>query len=209
MRTAAVRAVTAHSLAPPRIAVSSGYGDVRVGRTPITNAQYGPFVRAGLAPEPPWWRDPRFDRTEQPVVGITWHEAVAFGDWLSSLAGGRWRLPTSREWELAARGGLVGAPTAWGDAVPPHEVPQGRLHGPWLVGRGTPNGYGLFDMGTIVHEWCSDVVEDPRSPDGERRLSCGGSWRHHVRWSPPSARSSLPPGFRYSDYGFRLVLDMP
>jgi formylglycine-generating enzyme required for sulfatase activity len=29
-----------------------------------------------------------------------------------------------------------------------------------------------------------------------------------VRWSPPSARSSLPPEFRYSDYGFRLVREV-
>ena len=30
-----------------------------------------------------------------------------------------------------------------------------------------------------------------------------GSWRHRVRWSPPSARSSLPPELRYADSGFR------
>jgi formylglycine-generating enzyme required for sulfatase activity len=73
-----------------------------------------------------------------------------------------------------------------------------------------------MDAGTIVHEWCLDWYApgyyaasppaDPRGPDeGERRASRGGSWRHHVRWSPPSARSSLPPEFRYADYGFRLA----
>ena len=79
-----------------------------------------------------------------------------------------------------------------------------------------PNGYGLFDMGTIVHEWCldwyrpdatvagPDPMELPGPADG-RRASRGGSWRHRVRWSSPSARSSLPPGFRYADYGFRVV----
>jgi formylglycine-generating enzyme required for sulfatase activity len=71
-------------------------------------------------------------------------------------------------------------------------------------------------MGTIVHEWCLDWYHagyyaesperEPRGPEeGERRSSRGGSWRHHVRWSPPSARSSLPPGFRYADYGFRVL----
>jgi formylglycine-generating enzyme required for sulfatase activity len=140
------------------------------------------------------------------VVGITWFEATAFGEWLSSHGSGLWRLPTAAEWEWAARGDLADAPTPWGETLPPGEVPEGELQGPWPVGRGTPNGFGLLDMGTIVHEWCSDVVPDPRSPDGERRLSCGGSWRHRVRWSPPGARSSLPPGFRYADYGFRLVV---
>ena len=103
------------------------------------------------------------------------------------------------------------APTAWGDALPPGEVPEGPLEGPWPVGRGTPNGYGLFDMGTIVHEWCADWYapygDAPRaSPTrGARRASRGGSWRHRVRWSPPSARSSLPPSSRYADYGFRVL----
>jgi formylglycine-generating enzyme required for sulfatase activity len=84
------------------------------------------------------------------------------------------------------------------------------------VGRGTANGYGILDMGTIVHEWCLDWYGagyyaespsvDPRGPDeGARRSSRGGSWRHHVRWSPPSARSSLPPAFRYADYGLRVA----
>jgi formylglycine-generating enzyme required for sulfatase activity len=183
----------------------------RIGRTPVTRAQYEPFVRM-RGVEPPWWRDAAFADPTQPVVGVTWFEAAAFGEWL----GGGWRLPTEAEWEWAARGGLVGAPTAWGDSLPPGEVPDGALAAPWRVGRGTPNGYGLLDAGTIVHEWCQDWYDpgyyakspaaDPRGPDeGERRASRGGSWRHHVRWSPPSARSSLPPAFRYADYGFRVV----
>ena len=60
-------------------------------------------------------------------------------------------------------------------------------------------------MGTIVHEWCLDWY-DPETK--ERRASRGGSWRHHVRWSAPSARSSLPPGFRYADYGFRVLREL-
>jgi formylglycine-generating enzyme required for sulfatase activity len=182
-----------------------------IGRTPVTRRQFEPFLCAHGA-APPWWDDPAFGGDDQPVVGVTWFEAAAFAVWL----GEGWRLPTEAEWEWAARGGLVGAPTAWGDAVPPGEVPQGPLGAPWRVGRGTPNGYGLMDAGTIVHEWCLDWYApgyyaasppaDPRGPDeGERRASRGGSWRHHVRWSPPSARSSLPPEFRYADYGFRLA----
>ncbi len=88
------------------------------------------------------------------------------------------------------------------------------------MGRGTANGFGMLDMGTIVHEWCFDWYAadayrstrryDPRGPaKGERRASRGGSWRHHVRWSAPSARSSLPPHSRYADYGFRVVREVP
>lgn len=192
----------------------------RLARTPVTRAQYGLFVRAARPAEaPPWWSDPAFSDSDQPVVGVTWHEATAYAEWLGTTLGGRWRLPTEAEWERAARGGLEHASTAWGDAVPVGEVPEGGLRSPWPVGRGTPNGYGLFDMGTIVHEWCLDWYGadyyrdaprfDPRGPaEGSRRSSRGGSWRHRVRWSPPSARSSLPPSYRYADYGFRVLLEV-
>ena len=174
-----------------------------LGRTPVTNRQYAPFLAEGRAAAPPWWSAPAFSSPGQPVVGVTWEEAAGYCAWLGEKLGGTWRLPTEAEWELAARGGLVASATAWGDAVPPGEIPEGPLAGPWEAGRGTPNGYGLFDMGTIVHEWCLDW-RDPEAPV-PRRASRGGSWRHAVRWSPPSASTSLPPGYRYSDYGFRVL----
>jgi len=193
-------------------------GHFRLGLTPVTNAQYAPFVAAGGAAAPPWWLETAFAAPDQPVVGVTWFEACSFARWLGEVAGGSWRLPTEAEWERAARGGLDGARTSWGPAVPLGEVPDGPLDGPWAAGRGSPNGYGLLDMGTIVHEWCLDWYDAgyyasspeaaPGGPDsGKRRSSRGGSWRHHVRWSSPSARSSLPPESRYADYGFRVLCE--
>jgi sulfatase modifying factor 1 len=192
----------------PRMIEVPGGTSVRaflLGRTPVTNAEYAAFVAAGRVLDPPFLRDPAFAAPDQPVVGVTWFEAAACAQWLAERTGARWRLPSEAEWEHAARGGLEGAATPWGDAVPPGEIPEGPLDAPWPVGRGTPNGYGLLDMGTIVHEWCSDWHD---SETMTRRASRGGSWRHHVRWSRPSARSSLPPGFRYSDYGFRLLREL-
>jgi formylglycine-generating enzyme required for sulfatase activity len=191
-----------------------------MGRTPVTNLEYARFLAVGRTPEPTWWTDPAFWAPDQPVVGVTWFDAMAYAGWLGESAGGTWRLPTEAEWEWAARGGLAAAATSWGEALPPGEVPEGPLAGPWPVGRGTPNGFGLCDIGTMVHEWCHDWYQpdayaasharDPRGPaEGERRASRGGSWRHRVRWSPPSARSSLPPSFRYADYGFRIVQEVP
>lgn len=171
-----------------------------IARTAVTRAQYAPFLAAGLAPAPPWWDHPDFAAPDQPVVGVTWFEAAAFAEWLSEGTGEEWRLPSEDQWEKAMRGGLSGAATAWGPRVPAGEIPDGPLRAPWPAGRGTPNGLGVLDPGTIVHEWCADW----HTPD-ERRASRGGSWRHRVRWSPPWARSSLPPAFRYADYGFRPV----
>jgi sulfatase modifying factor 1 len=177
-----------------------------LARTPVANRQFAPFLETGRVLAPPWWTDPGFSAPDQPVVGITWDDATAFCGWLSESDGGRWRLPTEAEWEVAACGGLDAPRTAWGDAVPAGEIPDGPISGPWKVGRGTPNAYGLMDMGTIVHEWCLDWDPAPREP--RRRASRGGSWRHEVRWSAPTARTSLPPAFRYSDYGFRPLREI-
>ena len=191
---------------PPDVVAIPGGGGLApflLGRMAVTNGNYAPFVATGRVAAPPWWMDPSFSAPRQPVVGVTWDDAMAYCAWLGESDGARWRLPLAAEWELAACGGLVAPPTAWGDTVPAGEIPDGPLSGPWEAGRGTPNGYGLLDMGTIVHEWCLDWDEAPREP--RRRASRGGSWRHEVRWSTPSARTSLPPVYRYSDYGFRAL----
>jgi sulfatase modifying factor 1 len=180
----------------------------RLGRTPVTNREYAPLVAAGRVVPPPWSEDPDFCAPAQPVVGVTWGDAMTYARWLSERADGLWRLPTEAEWELAACGGLTGPRTAWGEAVPPGEIPEGALRGPWEVGRGTPNGFGLCDMGTIVHEWCGNRAAPARPGAPERRASRGGSWRHAIRWSSPSAASSLPPDFRYADYGFRVLREV-
>lgn len=184
-----------------------------LGRVPVTNREYAPFLASGCAAAPPWWGDPDFCAPLQPVVGVTWDEAMAYCAWLGKIGGGRWRLPSEVEWEFAACGGLVAPHTAWGETVPPGEIPGGPLAGPWETGCGTPNGYGVFDAGTIVHEWCLNLHEpDPSVPAAlpaapRRRASRGGSWRHRIRCSSPSARSSLPPQWRYSDFGFRVLRD--
>lgn len=186
----------------------------RIGRMPVINREYAPFLAAGRAQAPPWWADPDFSGPGQPVVGATWDDAAAFCDWLSETAGGRWRLPTEQEWELAASGGLTLPRTAWGETIPAGEIPEGPISGPWEAGRGTPNGYGIFDAGTIVHEWCLNWREPDHAAGAAaggslpRRASRGGSWRHRIRWSSPSARTSLPPGYRYSDYGFRVLREL-
>lgn len=183
-----------------------------LGLTPVTCDQFRAFLDdTGEAP-PPCFDDADFNQPDQPVTSVTWFEAAAFAEWLGARRGGRWRLPSETEWERAARAGADLDPPG---APPAGEVPEGSLRGPWRVARGTPNAYGLFDLGTIVHEWCADWYAAPRPASAlgpaslGRRASRGGSWRHHVRWSPPAARSSLPPTFRYADYGFRVLRELP
>ena len=191
---------------------------VRFAVRPVTNEEYGRFCRATGHEPPRFWQDARFNAADQPVVGVSWSDAVRFCEWLSDGAGPRWRLPSEAEREKAARGGLQGASYPWGDDAGPHggRVPQDA---PRPVGLLQPNGYGLYDMADNVHEWCSDWYSpdyyatspprDPRGPlAGTRRASRGGAWRHQVKVSRCAARSSLDPSFRYNDYGVRVVQDV-
>ncbi|MGA2457247.1 MAG: SUMF1/EgtB/PvdO family nonheme iron enzyme [Terriglobales bacterium] len=200
----------------------------------VSNAEYGRFLRdtasLSLSLPPPFWSDPAFNHPEQPVVGVSWYEAIRYCEWLSASAGGvttggKFRLPTETEWERAARGGREGALFPWGDALPqslPGYAERCAGHwktGPEPVGRAEPNAYGLYNMCDNVHEWCSDWYapayyvaspeRNPRGPEtGDRRASRGGSWRHHIKISRCAARSSIPPEFKYADYGFRVACDV-
>jgi formylglycine-generating enzyme required for sulfatase activity len=186
----------------------------------VTNAEYASFVQAAEAAKPPLWGDPNFSDPQKPVVAVSWFEAARYCEWLSGVHGGNYRLPTEAEWERAARGGVEGKLYPWGDAAP-ESLPDYELRwkdGPEAVGSSDPNEFGLYDICQNVHEWCSDWFQadyygssperNPRGPEsGERRSSRGGSWRHHIKVTRCAVRSSIPPQFKYADYGFRVACD--
>jgi sulfatase modifying factor 1 len=195
----------------------------RLARTPVTNTDYSVFVSATGCRPPRFWSDPAFAGADHPVVGVTWNEARAYCAWLSALLSGGYRLPSEAEWEVAARGGQPDALYAWGpeppiiDGVSLANLPQS---GTAAAGLSPANGFGLRDMGFNVHEWCLDWYDssyytrspraNPRGPSkGTRRASRGGAWRHQVKVSRCAARSSLPPDYRYNDYGFRVAAGQP
>ena len=189
-----------------------------LGACQVTNGEYVAFLRATGHPPPPCLGDPELNDPEQPVVAVSWLDAVAYCEWLGQTTGAPFRLPTEAEWECAARGGLEGKLYPWGDDPP--ESRPGYLErwrsGPERVARQAPNGYGLFDICENVHEWCGDWYDaayysvtperNPTGPDtGMRRVSRGGSWRHRVKISRCAARSSIAPHLQYNDYGFRIA----
>ncbi len=191
--------------------------EFEIAVTTTTRSAYAIFLSESARPEPAGWNEPRFSDPNQPVVGVSWFDAVAYCLWLSEKLGQTYRLPTEAEWEKACRGGLEQADYAWGN-TPPESIDyfSGNWNAPRPVGQWRPNGYGLFNMGDNVHEWCLDWYSDdyyafspdrnPSGPaDGFRRVSRGGSWRHATKASRAAHRSSLPPDYRYTDYGFRIV----
>lgn len=190
--------------------------------TQITNAEYERFVNATACDPPPFWHDKNFGDPQQPVTGVSWFDAERYCCWLASRTRRPYRLPTEAEWERAARGGLEQQDFPWGNDAP-QSFPEYATRwqtSPEAVARSIPNAFGLYNICDNVHEWCNDWYDpnyyatspehNPRGPElssakGQRKASRGGSWRHHVKVSRCSARSSIPPEFHYADYGFRIA----
>lgn len=104
-------------------------------------------------------------RGQHPAVHIAWDDAVEYARWAGA------RLPTEAEFEFAARGGLEGKHFAWGDELKPdgkwvaniwqgvfpvHDRADDGFDSTSPVRQFPPNGFGLFDVGGNVWQWCSD-----------------------------------------------------
>ena len=133
--------------------------------TEVTLGMYRAAIKE-VDEQPPWSTSP-----DQPVVIVTWDEALAF----CRAVGGR--LPTEAEWERAARGGREGTVYSWGDQAPVDRA--GAVNGAAFesdsaraVKSFAPNAYGLYDMVGTVWEWVADAyggyqagaVTDPERP---------------------------------------------
>ncbi|PIF05196.1 MAG: gliding motility-associated lipoprotein [Draconibacterium sp.] len=132
---------------------------------------------------------------DYPVVGVTWNQAKAFCNWRSNLKvlenkrmnetpAHDYRLPSEPEWEMAARGGLLGSVYPWGSYYTRND--QGCFVANFKPNRGNyisdspittttmktgefdPNPFGLYDMGGNVAEWTNtaffeagyDIIND-------------------------------------------------
>lgn len=89
--------------------------DFYLGKYEVTVAQYRSFIDStGYKTENERdgkdfdWSKPFQDLVQsesEPVLAVSWNDAVAYCDWLSKRTGESYRLPTEREWEYACRAG--------------------------------------------------------------------------------------------------------
>jgi formylglycine-generating enzyme required for sulfatase activity len=144
-----------------------------IAKYPVTNAQYRKFVQETGHREPRYWGEKRFNQPNQPVVGVTWHDAQVYCQWAGL------RLPTEAEWEKAARG-TDGRTWPWGKAEPTEK----HCNFDKNVGQTTdvgsyPDGaspYGCLDMAGNVWEWCSTKWRESYDEPADESLE-GGHWR--------------------------------
>lgn len=162
-----------------------------------------------------------------PVVGLTWHEALAFCENLTRFerengrlpADLRYDLPTEAEWEYACRA-ATSTPFFYGSTVGDaghygwdFENSGGRIH---PVGEKAASPMGLHDIYGNAEEWCRDwyggyaagQVLDPSGPRaGTQRVARGGSYLGiSLRDSRSASRQRHAPSDRLRHVGMRLVL---
>jgi len=178
-----------------------------IGRYEVTFAQWDACVAGGGCNgyEP---SDRGWGRANRPVINVSWDDAQAYVHWLSQRTGQHYRLPTSAEWEIAARAGTT-TNYSWDDQGPVCD--QGAPNGanffsctddqPRPVGSFQPNAFGLYDVHGNVWEW----VEDCYDASCSSRIVRGGSWNGFPVHLRASYRDSISPGVRYEDYGFRVA----
>lgn len=206
-----------------------------ISKYPITNAQFAKFIEANgyrisdywtivgwntrnieQWTEPRFWRDERFNDAKNPVVGVSWYEALAFNLWLNERARQvqephfQILLPTEHQWQRAAQGD-EGWPYPWGD----------RFNKEWCntiessIGKTTsvtqyPHGvspFGVMDMSGNVWDWClTKFDEDNELLEGVMpRIAKGGSWHFNQLFARTTYREWNNPFARFHNYGFRVV----
>ncbi|MBA5775699.1 SUMF1/EgtB/PvdO family nonheme iron enzyme [Stappia sp. F7233] len=195
-------------------------GEISIMRRQVTRGDYERCVAAAAC-------DPLDKATpaDRPAVGLSYNDAVAYARWLSGETGERWRLPTDREWALAA--GTRYRDDAWTEVSDPANPSKRWIAtydaessgqeavepDPQPLGAYGENEHGLQDLSGNVWEWTSTCYIRHRLDTGDTTENCGvriaeGQHRAYMTafFRDPKAGAcsvGIPP----ANLGIRLVRD--
>lgn len=152
--------------------------DYYIMRYPVTNGQYDRFIKATGHRPPLFWENGHFpaEKSDHPVVGVAYNDALAFCRWFAAETGLAVRLPSEPEWEKAARG-TDGQVYPWGDTWEEGRCnsSEAKIGDTTPVGQFSPVGdspFGVAEMAGNVQEWVSSLYGPyPYDPtDGREAL---------------------------------------
>jgi serine/threonine-protein kinase PpkA len=185
---------------------------IAISTSEITFADYDNFARSTKQPLPD---DFGWGRGNKPVVGISFDDALAYAKWLSKQSGQHYRLPTSTEWEFAARAGTA-TQYWWGEGKSKKKANCRRgCDSKWskLFSSSTApvksfpaNPYGVYDMAGNVAEWlaCINLNNDARCTEV---VVAGGSHQDRYQDISSNARKVVKTEATKA-IGIRLVLEL-
>lgn len=152
------------------------------------------------------------------IGGRTYKAGCSEPDYNFSASG--YRLPTSDEWEYAARGGVSGTRFPWGNTITHcyanewssaddiYDTSLSRGYHPSYdrgdfpytspAGSFAANGFGLYDMSGNVREWCDTLSRS-------NRVLRGGCWNLRAHNARCCAKSTCDPVLATITDGFRSV----
>ncbi len=172
-----------------------------IDRYPVTNDDYAVFLadRPDYPPPDDWESGkPSPPLATHPVVGVSWHEAVAFAAWAGK------RLPTVSEWQRTA--GWPERRYPWGEhflggVSNTREANRGATSPVGVYSPAGDSPYGVADMAGNSWEW----LADPAGPEDCYRTLRGGGWRYSADFACSDFDGFWQaPDQRQSNIGFRL-----
>jgi serine/threonine-protein kinase len=166
---------------------------------PVTNAEYGKFIEATGYRAPKFWTEGRLKDPNDPVVGVSWYDADKYATWAGK------ELPTSAQWEKAARG-LEGRIYPWGNEFDDGLANFGHTDGEDMTSpvdrfEGNRSVFGARDMVGNVWEWTKewDKIEI------DMKVIFGGSWADPAAFLRCDRHLYANPKDKYDNIGFRCV----
>jgi formylglycine-generating enzyme required for sulfatase activity len=201
-----------------------------IAKYPLTNAQFTPFIEEKGYHQPRWWTDEGWEAKEQYqwleplywndtkwnkpdflVIGVSWHEAFAYCNWLSDKAEKSISLPTEQQWQRAAQGDSSRI-YAWGDVYEEGRCnwgTDGTTSVTQYEGKGD-SPYRVVDLTGNVWEWCLTKYEtlDHDTNGSEIRVARGGGWEMLYSYTlnlRTTDRMPLAPLHRLEYLGFRCA----